>query len=80
MSEETLERTEREEELAREGGTKKFTAVEGKLEGYVQMYQEMGFEVLVDVVTPKSLGQECTTCYSVTCDLYRTIYTRPKKN
>ncbi|MDP2659222.1 MAG: hypothetical protein Q8R28_00635 [Dehalococcoidia bacterium] len=79
MSETITERTPREEELTKEGWTKKFTACEPKLSEYVKLYGEMGFEVLEEKVTAEELGQECNACFMEACDLYRTIYTRPGK-
>jgi hypothetical protein len=72
-------RTPREEELAKEGWTRKFTASEPKLSEYVRMYQELGFEVHLEVVSPQELGQECSSCLMAECDKYRTIYTRAKR-
>ncbi len=79
MSEITTERTPREDELAKEGWTKKFTTCEPKLSEYVKLYAEMGFEILEEKVTAAELGDGCNTCFLEAVDLYRTIYTRPKK-
>ena len=79
MEQETAQRTPREEELALEGWEKKFTAMEPKITEYVKMYEEMGFEVHTEPVTREELGQECTSCYALTFDLFQTIYTRPPK-
>lgn len=79
MSQETSERTLREEELAREGWGKKFVAAEPKLSEYVKMYDELGFEVHLEPVTPQELAQECSTCFLAQCDMYRTIYTRLRR-
>lgn len=79
MNEETEELTPREAELALEGWSRKFTGGEPKLTEYVKMYEELGFEVRLECITPEELGKECSSCFMVACDLYRTIYTRPKK-
>ncbi|MDO8692150.1 MAG: hypothetical protein Q7R39_19435 [Dehalococcoidia bacterium] len=79
MNETTTKRTPREEALAKEGWSKKFTASEPRLSEFVSLYEEMGLEVLVEGVIAEELGQECNACFMEACDLYRTIYTRPKK-
>ncbi|MDP2726660.1 MAG: hypothetical protein Q8P59_03880 [Dehalococcoidia bacterium] len=79
MAQEAAQRTAREEELARDGWHKKFTAAEPKLSEYVKLYEEMGFEVRVEPVTREELGQDCSSCLMAACDMYRTIYTRPRQ-
>ncbi len=79
MSEESEELTPREEELALEGWSKKFTASEPKLTEYAKMYEELGFDVRLEAITPQDLGEGCNSCFMAACDLYRTIYTRPRK-
>ncbi|MDP2661824.1 MAG: hypothetical protein Q8R28_13935, partial [Dehalococcoidia bacterium] len=71
--------TQREEELTKEGWAKKFTACEPKLSEYVKLYGEMGFEVLEEKVNAEELCQDCNSCFMEAVDMYRTIYTRPKK-
>lgn len=79
MTQETEERTRRDEELAREGWEKKLTATEPRLTEFVQMYEELGFEVRQESVLPEDLGgRGCHACFIAAADLYRTVYTRRK--
>ena len=66
----------REEELKKEGWSKRFTMDEPRLSEAVAQYEEIGFEVLLDPVDTSS--EECTSCMTVLSDRYKTIYTRPK--
>ncbi|RPJ11137.1 MAG: hypothetical protein EHM36_02070 [Deltaproteobacteria bacterium] len=67
----------REEELKKEGWTKRFIMDEPRLSEAVAQYEEIGFEVLLEPVDISS--EECTSCITAFSGRYRTIYTRPKK-
>lgn len=67
----------REEELKKDGWTKRFTTDEPRLSEAVGQYEEIGFEVLLEPVDTSS--EECTSCITAFSDRYKTIYTRPKK-
>ncbi len=67
----------REEELKKEGWTKRFTIDDPRLSEAVAEYEEIGFEVLLEPVDMSS--EECTSCMMAPTDRYRTIYTRLKK-
>ena len=67
----------REEELKKEGWTKRFTMDEPRLSEAVAQYEEIGFEVLLEPVDTQS--EECTSCITAFSDRYKTIYTRPKE-
>jgi hypothetical protein len=64
----------REEELRKEGWVKRFTTDEPRLTEAVQQYEEIGFEVLLEPLDPRA--GECTACFTVFSDCYKTIYTR----
>ena len=68
----------REEELKKDGWTKRFTIDEPRLSEAVAQYEEIGFQVLLEPLDASSV--ECTCCMTVFSDRYKTIYTRPKKN
>ena len=67
----------REEELKKDGWTKRFIMDEPRLSEAVAQYEEIGFEVLLDPVDTSS--EECTSCMTAFSDRYKTIYTRPQK-
>jgi hypothetical protein len=67
----------REEELKKDGWSKRFTMDEPRLSEAVAQYEEIGFEVLLEPVDTSS--EECTSCLTAMSDRYKTIYTRPKK-
>jgi len=67
----------REEELKKNGWSKRFTMDEPRLSEAVAQYEEIGFEVLLEPVDTSS--EECTSCLTAMSDRYKTIYTRPKK-
>ena len=64
----------REEELAREGWERKTTCDEPRLSEIVEMYKELGFEVLVEPFNPE--GQECAECMKRDPGRFKTVYTR----
>ena len=67
----------REEELKKDGWTKRFIMDEPRLSEAVAQYEEIGFEVLVDPVDTSA--EECASCITASIDRYKTIYTRPQK-
>ncbi len=67
----------REEELKKEGWTKRFTMDEPRLSEAVAQYEEIGFEVLLEPVDTSS--DECSSCITALSDRYKTLYNRPKK-
>jgi hypothetical protein len=73
--------TQREEELARLGWERRFTADEPRLSEMKEMYESIGFEVLLEPLPSKEelagcTESGCTACLDVDPDRYRTIYTR----
>jgi hypothetical protein len=67
----------REEELRKEGWEKRFTTDDPRLTEAVETYKELGFEVHLESVDTSS--EECTSCFTLFSDRYKTIYTRPVK-
>lgn len=61
-----------------EGWTARNTIDEPRLSELVELYEELGFEVMLRPVSPGDAGRVCAECVLVDPDRYRTIYTRPK--
>ncbi len=80
----------REKALEAEGWTRQFVANEPRLTEAVELYRQLGFEVLLEPLpetvqcddcegaaeTDKS---ECRVCFQGVEDQYRVIFTRPRK-
>ena len=79
------ERSKREDELIKEGWTKRFVANGPRLNEAVELYRSMGHEVLleplplVDCDSADEESQECMACFKGFEDQYKIIYTRPKR-
>ena len=58
--------------------TKRTTIDEPRLSELVELYEELGFEVLLRPVSRDELGNECSDCLLSMPDRYQTIYTRPR--
>ena len=67
----------REQELNKEGWTKQSTHDEPRLSDIVEMYEEIGLEVLLEPFNP-SEEPGCTECMRERPKEYKTIYTRQK--
>jgi hypothetical protein len=74
--------------VEKEGWTRRFTAREPLLSEAVDMYRELGFEVLLEPLPGKSECKscegvsdkdECRVCFDGVEDQYRIIYTKPGK-
>jgi len=59
------------------GWERRTTTDEPRLSELVELYEELGFEVLLRPISREKLGQDCQECYLVEPDRFRTIYTRP---
>jgi len=66
--------------------TRQFTIEAGRADEYVELYESLGDEVRVELVTPElmaalrpaqDMAEECTICLLADCDKYVVIYTRP---
>ena len=73
----------REEELVAAGWERRFIACEPRLSEMVAMYKEIGFEVHLESLPSKEEMEqssceesECTACFDVDPERYRTIFTR----
>jgi hypothetical protein len=60
-----------------EGWTARNTIDEPRLSELVELYEELGFEVMLRLVSPEHAGEVCAECVLVDPDRYKTIYTRP---
>jgi len=67
----------REQILKKEGWEKQSTHDEPRLSDIVEMYEEIGLEVLLEPFNPAE-EPGCTDCMQVCSDKYKTIYTREK--
>ena len=78
--------TKREQELLHAGWERRFVASEPRLAEAVELYESIGFEVLLDPLPSdeemKGGGCEengCTACFDLDRERYRIIYTRAKQ-
>ena len=58
------------------GWERRTTTDEPRLSELVELYEELGFEVMLRPISLEELGQECQECYLADPERYRTIYTR----
>lgn len=63
-----------------EGWTARNTIDEPRLTELVELYEELGFEVMLRPVSPEHAGEVCAECVLVDPERYRTIYTRPRSD
>ena len=61
------------------GWERRTTTDEPRLSELVELYEELGFEVMLRPISREKLGQDCQECYLAEPERYRTIYTRPSK-
>ena len=79
------ESPKREDELFKEGWTRRFVANEPRLSESVELYRSMGNEVRLEPLPPVDCDSadegsgECRACFKGFEDQYKIIYTRPKK-
>ncbi|MFQ6106108.1 MAG: hypothetical protein ACE5QF_00765 [Thermoplasmata archaeon] len=66
----------KEEELAKEGWEKQSVLSEPRLTEAMEMYEELGFEVLVEPIDPEELEEECKECF--VGEQCKVIYTRKR--
>ncbi len=65
-----------EERIDITGWERRTTTDEPRLSELVELYEELGFEVLLRPISSAELGGECQECYLAEPERYRTIYTR----
>jgi hypothetical protein len=70
----------REEELLAQGWTRQFVAGEPRLSEAVELYQSLGYEVLMEPLPARAEEGECRSCLEVDMDRYRIIYTRKSED
>ena len=68
-------RRRRDEELAADGWTRRFTGSPPRLGELTELYGATGQEVLLDEVLPGELAAECEGC-TLALTLFKVIYTR----
>ena len=69
----------REEQLKKEGWTRRFSASEPRLSESVELYESLGFEVRLEPFEPES-DEDCHECIEGFEGTIKVIYTRPKKS
>ena len=62
--------------MQQQGWHKEFTYDEPRLTEAVELYRQMGLEVLLEPMVPEGLNQDCTACMEGQCQTYQTIFTR----
>ena len=74
-----------EDELIKEGWTRRLVANEPRLSEAVELYRSMGYEVhleplpRVDCDSADEESEECRTCFKGFEEQYKIIYTRPER-
>jgi hypothetical protein len=63
-------------ERVAEGWTPRFVADPARTREAVELYRELGFEVLAEPIAPEDLGGDCEDCRLVMQLRFRMIYTR----
>jgi hypothetical protein len=78
--------TGREQELKDQGWEKRFIANEPRLSEAVELYESIGFDVLLEPLPDEDELKKgsceasgCTACFQADKERYRMIFTRPKK-
>lgn len=76
--------TRREEELAGLGWERRFIADEPRLSEMKELYESIGFDVILEPLPSKeemaTCGESgCTACLDADPSKYRAIYTRPRE-
>ena len=60
------------------GWEQRTTIDEPRLSELVELYEELGFEVVLRAIDRETLGEGCNECYLNQPERFRTIYTRPR--
>ncbi len=63
-------------ELIARGWEQRFVADPVRAEEAIQLYEEMGYEVRAEPITPENMRAECGGCPMVTYVQFVTLYTR----
>ena len=65
-----------EEPVDLAGWERRTTTDEPRLSELVELYEELGFEVMLRPISGDELGHDCQECYMAEPERYRTIYIR----
>ncbi len=68
-------RRSRDEELARDGWTHRFTGGPPRLKEVQELYERLGMEVLLDSLSAEELPEGCDDC-SLATNWFKVVYTR----
>lgn len=68
--------TSSEEPIDLDGWTRMTTIDEPRLGELVELYRELGYEVMLRPVARAELGGACVDCYLADPERFRTIYVR----
>lgn len=71
-------KTNREEDLEKKGWQRRTTLDNIRLTEIIELYESLGFEVLLEPVQPKNFGVKCSNCYLADCDKFTILYIRKK--
>ncbi len=66
---------EKDEELAREGWSRRFVGGPPRLRELQELYESLGHEVRLERLSAEELAQECGDC-RLALELFRVVYTR----
>lgn len=61
------------------GWVHRFVVEARRVEEYVRLYEEAGFDVAVDAVKPDQVEEECGDCRLVLALEFRAVYTRRRR-
>ena len=62
-----------------DGWERRFIADGPRVEEMIQLYRELGYEVVADPIEPEHLGGDCEDCQLVIRLRFRMIYTRKNR-
>jgi hypothetical protein len=65
-------------DLLKEGWIKRTILDEPRLSEVAELYESLGFEVLLRPVDPSTFGAECNKCIKEQCDRFSTVFVRKK--
>ncbi len=61
-----------------DGWERRFVTDAGRLDEVVQLYEELGYDVVADPISTGDLGDDCEDCHLVALRQFRMVYTRPR--
>ena len=68
----------REEELKKEGWLKRTILDEPRLTEIVELYESLGFKVLIEPIQPDQLRDDCKSCFLANCDKFKAIFIKKR--